>query len=117
MHESPQLQRPLARGLSPQQRRLLSRVSRSFDLSIRLLPRALQDPVAIGYLLARATDTVADTHTLPLAERQNLLDLLSQTLNQDPPNVETTRECARLTHHFAQPVSYTHLTLPTKRIV
>ena len=108
MHESPHLQRPLARGLSPQQRQLLSRVSRSFDLSIRLLPPALQKPVAMGYLLARATDTVADTHLLPLAERQNLLDLLSQTLNQDPPDVATSRECARLTHHFAQQQSHPH---------
>ena len=64
--------------------------------------------MAIGYLLARATDTVADTHTLPLAERQHLLDLLSKTLNQDPPNVETTRECARLTHHFAQQQTHPH---------
>ncbi len=108
MHESPQFQRPQPLGLSPPQRQLLSRVSRSFDLSIRLLPRALQGPVSIGYLLARATDTVADTHTLPLAERQHLLDLLSQTLNQDPPNVETTRECARLTHHFAQQQTHPH---------
>ena len=108
MHESPQLQRPLARGLSPQLRRLLSRVSRSFDLSIRLLPRALQDPVAIGYLLARATDTVADTHSLPLAERQNLLDLLSRPLNQDPPEAATALECARLTQRFAQQQSHPH---------
>ncbi len=108
MHESPQLQRPQGRGLNPQQRLLLSRISRSFDLSIRLLPRALRDPVAIGYLLARATDTVADTHTLPLAERQNLLDLLSQTLNQDPPEGATTRECVRLTHHFAQQQTHPH---------
>lgn len=86
----------------------MSRVSRSFDLSIRLLPRALQNPVAIGYLLARATDTVADTHTLPLAERQSLLDVLSQTLNQDPPDVATTRECVRLTRHFAQQQTHPH---------
>ena len=41
--------------------RLLKGVSRSFYLTIRLLPAALQAPIAVGYLLARATDPVADT--------------------------------------------------------
>jgi farnesyl-diphosphate farnesyltransferase len=36
--------------------------------------------VAIGYLLARATDTVADTTALPLAERQTLLHLMTQAI-------------------------------------
>ena len=74
-------------GLSASQRQLLRHVSRSFDLSIRLLPAALQAPVAIGYLLARATDTVADTTSLPLAERQVL--------------PEAAHELLRLTQAFA----------------
>jgi farnesyl-diphosphate farnesyltransferase len=60
--------------------KLLQGVSRSFYLSIRLLPQALQAPVAVGYLLARATDTVADTSALPLAERQTLLDAMTQAI-------------------------------------
>jgi farnesyl-diphosphate farnesyltransferase len=40
---------------------LLRSVSRSFYLSIRLLPAQLRDPIALAYLLARATDTLADT--------------------------------------------------------
>ena len=40
---------------------LLRSVSRSFYLSIRILPAPLREPVALAYLLARATDTVADT--------------------------------------------------------
>lgn len=55
---------------------LLRGVSRSFGLSIRLLPQALRAPVAVGYLLARATDTVADTTALPQAERLALLQSL-----------------------------------------
>ena len=54
-------------------RQLLQGVSRSFNLSIRLLPRAIQAPVAVGYLLARATDTVADTTAQTQADRLNLL--------------------------------------------
>lgn len=40
---------------------LLAAVSRSFHLTIRLLPTALREPIALGYLLARASDTIADT--------------------------------------------------------
>jgi len=40
---------------------LLRSVSRSFYLSIRLLPGKLRNPIALAYLLARATDTIADT--------------------------------------------------------
>jgi farnesyl-diphosphate farnesyltransferase len=40
---------------------ILRSVSRSFYLSLRLLPRALRDPLSLAYLLARATDTIADT--------------------------------------------------------
>jgi len=40
---------------------ILRSVSRSFYLSIRFLPAALREPVALAYLLARTTDTVADT--------------------------------------------------------
>ncbi len=42
-------------------RTILRSVSRSFYLSIRLLPEKLRDPIALAYLLARATDTIADT--------------------------------------------------------
>lgn len=60
----------------PHDWRLLRGVSRSFYLSIRLLPQAVRAPVAVGYLLARATDTVADTTTLPQADRLALLQSL-----------------------------------------
>jgi farnesyl-diphosphate farnesyltransferase len=52
---------------------LLKGVSRSFNLSIRLLPKVIQAPVAIGYLLARTTDTVADTTAQTQTDRLNLL--------------------------------------------
>ena len=87
--------------LSPENRRILSGVSRSFDLSIRLLPPALQAPVAIGYLLARATDTVADTTALPIAERQVLLDLLTQAVVTPISNKEQVQELAHLSQGFA----------------
>ncbi|MEY3611260.1 MAG: All-trans-phytoene synthase, partial [Pseudomonadota bacterium] len=92
---------PTRPGLSAAQRQLLRHVSRSFDLTIRLLPQALQAPVAIGYLLARATDTVADTTALPLNERQVLLDLMTQTIAAQDISAEESRELSRLTQAFA----------------
>jgi farnesyl-diphosphate farnesyltransferase len=89
------------RGLSASQRKLLRHVSRSFNLSIRLLPKALQAPVAIGYLLARATDTVADTTALALSERQVLLNLMTQTIAAQDISAENTHELSRLTQAFA----------------
>ena len=40
---------------------LLASVSRSFSLTIRLLPDPLREPISLGYLLARAMDSIADT--------------------------------------------------------
>ncbi|MEJ6022771.1 squalene/phytoene synthase family protein [Ramlibacter sp. PS4R-6] len=53
---------------------LLEGVSRSFYLSIRLLPPGLGRPVGLGYLLARASDTLADAPGAGRAERLALLD-------------------------------------------
>ena len=40
---------------------LLASVSRSFYLTIRILPAVLRAPIGLAYLLARASDTIADT--------------------------------------------------------
>ena len=44
---------------------LLKAVSRSFYLTIRILPARLQAPIGLAYLLARASDTIADTAEAP----------------------------------------------------
>src|SRR6266478_2830570 len=59
-------------------RTILSRVSRSFYLSIRLLPKKLRDPVSLGYLLARASDTIADTADIPVQVRIEKLRQLAR---------------------------------------
>ena len=48
---------------------MLRSVSRSFYLSLRILPAALREPLSLAYLLARATDTIADTPEPPAALR------------------------------------------------
>ena len=59
---------------------LLRSVSRSFYLSIRLLPAQLREPIALAYLLARTTDTVADTAQIPTPVRTETLKLLSDAI-------------------------------------
>jgi len=56
---------------------ILRSVSRSFYLSIRLLPVQLREPIALAYLLARTTDTVADTAQISGSVRMETLKLLS----------------------------------------
>lgn len=62
---------------------LLSAVSRSFYLSMRFLPREMRPGVSVGYLLARATDTVADTVDMDCRERLALLRLMGDTVAGD----------------------------------
>ena len=52
---------------------LLASVSRSFYLSLKMLPREIRGAASLGYLLARATDTVADTDVVVPGERLRVL--------------------------------------------
>lgn len=54
-------------------RRLLKRTARSFYLTLRLVPRAVGGDASLGYLLARATDTIADTSAHPVSRRAKTL--------------------------------------------
>ncbi|MEY4916796.1 MAG: hypothetical protein RL616_709 [Verrucomicrobiota bacterium] len=55
---------------------LLKQVSRSFYLTLRILPAAVRPQIGLAYLLARATDTIADTELLPVAQRLEALQQL-----------------------------------------
>ena len=59
---------------------LLKPVSRSFYISIRLLPKALREPVALGYLLARTSDTIADGSAVDVEKRIKLLDRFARAI-------------------------------------
>ena len=59
---------------------LLRSVSRSFYLSLRILPGPLRDPLTLGYLLARATDTIADTPEPSIAIRTKALRELAAAI-------------------------------------
>jgi len=52
---------------------LLKEVSRSFYLTLRVLPKEIRPQISLAYLLARATDTIADTKVVAPARRLELL--------------------------------------------
>lgn len=55
---------------------LLKDVSRSFYLTLRVLPEKIRFQIGLAYLLARMTDTVADTGLVPLERRLDALESL-----------------------------------------
>ena len=65
------------RRLRRLQTAILRSVSRSFYLSIRFLPAQLRGPIALAYLLARTTDTVADTTRIRGTVRMETLKMLA----------------------------------------
>src|SRR5215475_2754774 len=55
---------------------LLKETSRSFYLTLRVLPGTLRPQIGLAYLLARTTDTIADTELVPLEQRLAALQKL-----------------------------------------
>ena len=79
---------------------LLKQVSRSFYTTLRVLPCAVRPQIGLAYLLARATDTIADTELVSverrlgalqslrdriLGQRKEALDFGELSLNQGEP--------------------------------
>lgn len=63
---------------------LLRDVSRSFYLTLRILPGAIRKQIGLAYLLARATDTIADTGAIAVQQRLEALEQLrSRILGED----------------------------------
>lgn len=80
--------------------RLLREVSRSFYLSIRVLPRPMRGPVGLAYLLARASDTLADTPDVDSRLKQSLLEGFAEELDGGDGKwrSDLTDFCERQTH-------------------
>ncbi len=52
---------------------ILREVSRSFYLTLRLIPSEFRGPLSLGYLLARLSDTIADAGSVELERRKAVL--------------------------------------------
>src|SRR5512137_2614873 len=59
---------------------LLRDVSRSFYLTLRVLPASIRPQIGLAYLLARTTDTIADTEVVPVENRLAALEALRQRI-------------------------------------
>ena len=62
---------------------LLKRVSRSFYLSLRMLPGSVRPTIGLAYLLARASDSIADAASVPAEFRSRLLGGLPHAWARD----------------------------------
>ena len=72
-------------ALTASQNELLRATSRSFYLTLRVLPRAIRPQIALAYLLARTADTIADTEIVPLNQRlESLQKLRARVLDKNP---------------------------------
>jgi len=66
--------------ISKQLEGLLKQTSRSFYLTLRVLPAAVRPQIGLAYLLARTTDTIADTELVPLEQRLDALKRLRERI-------------------------------------
>ena len=66
---------------------ILRDVSRAFYLTLRVLPAAVRPQIGLAYLLARITDTIADTGLVPPADRLQTLQQFRARIRDDaaPP--------------------------------
>ena len=65
---------------------VLKRVSRSFYLTLAILPQAVRAQIGLAYLFARAADTIADTGELDDAVRLQCLQQLKRQFGQEDPD-------------------------------
>ncbi|MDR3457157.1 MAG: phytoene/squalene synthase family protein [Verrucomicrobiae bacterium] len=59
---------------------LLKATSRSFYLTLRVLPAQVRRQIGLAYLLARTSDTIADTEIVPLTQRLAALQKLRERI-------------------------------------
>jgi farnesyl-diphosphate farnesyltransferase len=74
---------------------LLRDVSRSFYLTMRVLPSSIRSQIGLAYLLARTTDTIADTEIIPLEQRLQALEALRGRILGEHRNALNFGELAR----------------------
>ena len=71
---------------------ILKGVSRSFYLSLKILPGPLRRGMSIGYILARAADTIADTQIVPRERRIEFLQRFRKVLESNSQEHDTLLE-------------------------
>jgi len=85
----------MSKGNKPLLVDLLKATSRSFYLTLRVMPVAVRSQIGLAYLLARTTDTIADTEIIPLAQRLDALHQLRERILGQSANPLEMGEFAR----------------------
>ena len=75
---------------------MLRRVSRTFALSIELLPYVLRESMTLSYLLLRVADCLEDHADIPEDQKPDLLKLWAGVLDGSESTERLTREIAYL---------------------
>jgi len=81
----------------------LKKVSRSFAVVIQQLPKELQDPVCLFYLILRGLDTVEDDMNIPNDTKEAMLLSFADKMNKEEfvlENVGDTQDYQDLMLHF-----------------
>ncbi len=71
---------------------MLPKVSRTFAVCIRLLPRDLEHAVLVAYLLCRVADTLEDSASLMPQEKARLLEVFGKCLERDGSDAGLLRD-------------------------
>ena len=77
-------------------KKLLKATSRSFYLTLRVLPGRVRPQIGLAYLLARTTDTIADTEIVPMGRRLDALHELRARILGKSSNPLNFGELAKL---------------------
>jgi farnesyl-diphosphate farnesyltransferase len=70
--------------------RLLKKLARTFALSLRILPASIRPALSLAYMLARASDSIADAATAPAFQRLALLRALPDSFPEKSPDLGLT---------------------------
>ncbi len=81
---------------------ILKSVSRSFYLSMVFLPKQMRSPISLAYMLARASDSVADSSQANIKLRLNTLQQMGQAIAGDLPDDERINLLSALQGELAQ---------------
>lgn len=83
---------------------LLRNVSRSFYLTLRVLPHTVRSQIGLAYLLARITDTIADTELIEPEERIEKLRQFRERIRYTDALPVDFRDLAGQQEHAAEQV-------------
>src|SRR5262245_22856668 len=86
---------------------ILKNVSRSFYLSLRVLPSSVRKQVSLAYLFCRVADTIADTSIFPRCQRLQILRVFRKQFLLDTPSCDDFKQLqAALLPQEAQQEAY-----------